>query len=341
MVRLPFAIVLFATLAFAAPVRATTVALVAPPSPSSDVAEALTRLRGELLSVGLAVTVGGRPDGGADARGWLEQLARERSAGAVIDVVVGGDGTLSAVDVWVVKKQPGRFEVTRVDVEPDTPNPSERIALRAMDALRASLLEIDWAARQRREQAVATPQPELTSSAEPAETHGRLGFELGIAGLAGVDGVGPALMPMVRVGFLARPWLVLQVSAAGAGSRPTVATADAEARVSQQFGLLGACLRYRAEARWWPMLSLAAGVLHTSLEGRTGTDTLGQDVAQWSFLADLGMGAGLRLSHRTFLTLAAHAQLAAPYVAVHLVDTVAGTSGRPNLVGVLTLGAWL
>lgn len=341
MVRLSFAIVLVATLAFAAPVRATTVALVAPPSPSSDVAEALTRLRGELLSVGLEVTVGARPDSGADARGWLEALARERGAGAVIDVVVGGDGTLSAVDVWVVKKQPGRFEVTRVDVEPDTPNPSERIALRAMDALRASLLEIDWAGRQRREQTAAMPQPELASSAEPQETHGPLGFELGVAGLAGVDGVGPAVMPTVRVGLLARPWLMLQVSAAGAGSRPTLATIDAEARVSQQFGLLGACLRYRAEARWWPMLSLAAGVLHTSLEGRTGVDTLGQSVDQWSFLADVGLGAGLRLSHRTFLTLAAHAQIAAPYVAVHLVDTVAGTSGRPNLVGVLTLGAWL
>jgi hypothetical protein len=162
-----------------------------------------------------------------------------------------------------------------------------------------------------------------------------------MAGLTGLDGVGLAIMPMARVDLVARPWLVLQVSAAGAGSRPTVATGDAEARVSQQLALLGACLRHHAERRWWPMVSLAAGVLHTSLEGRTGVDTMGQTVDQWSFLLDVGMGAGLRLSRRTFLTLAAHAQVAAPYVAVHLVDTVAGTSGRPNLLGVLTLGAWL
>jgi hypothetical protein len=339
LVRLSFALVLFAMLAFAVPAHATNVAIVAPPSPSAEVAEALTRLRGELLSVDLAVTVGTRLSDGSDSRGWLENLARERSAAAIIDIV--GDGALSAVDVWVVKKEPGRFEVTRVDVEPDTTNPSERIALRAMDALRASLLEIDWAARQRREHAEDTPPPQITSGSEPPGLHHRLGFELGVAGLTGVDGVGLAAVPTARVDVLARAWLVLQATLAGAGSRPTVRTADAETRVSQQYGLLGACLRNRAERRWWPMVSLAAGVLHTSLEGRTGVDTLGQSVEQWSFLIDVGMGAGLRLSDRTFLTLAAHAQVAAPYVAVHLVDTVAGTSGRPNLLGVLTLGAWL
>jgi len=340
LVRLPFAIVLFATLAWSVPARATTVALVSPPNPSSEVSEALTRLRGELLSVGLDVTIGARPNAhAADSRGWLEQLASERGAGAVIDVV--GDGALSAVDVWVVKKQPGRFEVTRVSAEPDTANPAERIALRAMDALRASLLEIDWAARERHNQPVATPQPKAVDSAEKDAARARLGIELGMAGLTSLDGVGLAVIPTVRVDVLARPWLVLQASLAGAGSKPTVTTADSEARVAQQFGLVGACVRHRAERRWWPFFSLAAGVLHTSLEGRTGTDTLGQTVDQWSFLMDAGLGAGARLSRRTFLTLAAHAQLAAPYVAVHLLDTVAATSGRPNLLGVLTLGAWL
>jgi hypothetical protein len=53
------------------------------------------------------------------------------------------------------------------------------------------------------------------------------------------------------------------------------------------------------------------------------------------------VGAGLRLSQRTFLTLAAHGQVAQPYVAVHIVDAVAATSGRPNLLLTLTLGARL
>jgi hypothetical protein len=338
LVRLFFVSVLLTTLAWTTSAYATTVTIVSPANPSSEVAEALTRLRGELLSVGLRVTVGGRPSVSvADSRDWLEKLASEAGVGAVIDIV--GDGALSAVDVWVVKKEPGRFEVTRVAAEPNTPNPSERIALRAMDALRASLLEIDWAAREQPKPAEAPPPP--IASTEGDGTQDRLGFELGIAGLTSVDGVGLAVMPTLRFEVLARPWLALQASLAGFGSRPTVAKGDAEAQVAQQFALLGVCLRQRAERRAWPFVSLAVGVLHTSLEGKSNASTLGQTVDQWSFLTDAGLGAGLRLSRRTFLTLAAHAQLAVPYVAVDLFETVGGTSGRPNLLGLLTLGAWL
>ena len=41
------------------------------------------------------------------------------------------------------------------------------------------------------------------------------------------------------------------------------------------------------------------------------------------------------------LTLAAHVQVAEPYIAIHVVDTLVATSGRPNVLLSLTLGAWL
>ena len=44
------------------PAYAATVAIVRPPSPSSDVAEALHSLHGELLSVGLDVAMTDRPE---------------------------------------------------------------------------------------------------------------------------------------------------------------------------------------------------------------------------------------------------------------------------------------
>jgi hypothetical protein len=58
-------------------------------------------------------------------------------------------------------------------------------------------------------------------------------------------------------------------------------------------------------------------------------------------LIDVSVGAGLRLRGRSYVTLAAHAQVAEPYVAIHIVDKVGATSGRPNLLLTLTLGAWL
>jgi hypothetical protein len=89
-------------------------------------------------------------------------------------------------------------------------------------------------------------------------------------------------------------------------------------------------------------VALAAGALRTSVEGRTSTpNSQGQTAGQWSFLIDLGAGAELSVPDRFYLSLAAHAQLAEPYVAVRFLDTVVATSARPNLMLILTVGAWL
>jgi hypothetical protein len=58
-------------------------------------------------------------------------------------------------------------------------------------------------------------------------------------------------------------------------------------------------------------------------------------------LIDFSLGAGLHLYGRSYLTLALHAQVAEPFVAIYIVDTVGATSGRPNLLLTLTVGAWL
>ena len=159
--------------------------------------------------------------------------------------------------------------------------------------------------------------------------------------LTSLDGVGPAFMPLVRVGWAARPWLVLQMSLAGLGTRPEAESSAGRVRVGQQFAVMGGALRWRPDRVLWPFLSLSAGALHTSLDGQSGVATQGHRLDQWSVLMDGALGAGLRLSRRTFETLAAHLQVAQPYVAVHNLDAVAATSGRPNLLFTLTLGAWL
>jgi hypothetical protein len=339
-------ITLFSLLVWARPASGTgttTVATVWPANPSAEVTEALTRLHGELLSVGLNVARTGRPASrveGADSRVWLEQVANERGASAVIDVV--GDDGLVAIDVWVVKKEPGRFEVTRVAVEPNSDNPAERIALRAMDALRGSLLEIDWAGREKPIEPVPLPAPPPPLPVPPEEPQGpSFDLEAGAAVLTSLDGVGPAFMPLVRAGWAVRPWLLLQASMAGLGTRPEVETADGRVRVTQQFATLGAAFRWRHDKTLWPFVSLSAGALHTSLAGQSDVGTQGHDLGQWSALLDGGAGMGVQLSRRFFATFAAHLQIAQPYVAVHILDAVAATSGRPNLLFTLTLGAWL
>jgi hypothetical protein len=320
------------------------VVIVRPPHASPEAGEALTRLRGELLSVGLEVALAERPNPaglvGADSLTWLDRIAAERGASAVIDAI--GDGSLVAVDVWVVKTPPRRFEVTRIAFESSMPNPSARLALQAVEALRGGLLEMDLAARRRHDAAVASA-PLRTAARPPVPEYPseRLSLEAGATGLVSLDGVGPAVLPIVRLGWAPRPWLVLQAAAAGAGSRPTVTTSGGNVRVAQQYAVVGGCYRFRAAQRLWPFLALAAGVLHTSVTGQADPVTEGRTVGQWSFLVDAGVGAGLRLHGRFYATVGVHVQVAAPYAAIHFVDATVATTGRPNVLLPLTVGARL
>ncbi len=343
--RLGLTIAVSALLFWTAPVQGATVAIVRPASSSPSWTETLSRLHGELLSVGLAVKLADGPApgglGAKDSRAWLEDMAAAQGFDAVIDIV--GDMTPVAVDVWVIDKASRRFAVSRVAVDPNAANASEQLAIRAIEVLRSSFLEIDWAARGRRDDANARmpatlPPAELSQTASPAE---RFGLEVGATALASLDGIGPSLLPLVRLGWAARSWLVLQAALAGLGSRPTVVRGADKARVAQQYGVLGGGFHWRSGQRLRPFAGLFAGVLRTSVDGQAESPRQGHVAEQWSFLLDGSLGVGLRLHGRYYLTLAADVQVAAPYVAIYFVDAVVATSGRPNLLLTLTVGAWL
>jgi hypothetical protein len=88
--RLHLALCLATFLVWTGTVHAATVAILWPPTPSADVTQALTLLHGELLSVGLEVTMSDRASargvGETDSVAWLETFAA-RGASAVIDPV--------------------------------------------------------------------------------------------------------------------------------------------------------------------------------------------------------------------------------------------------------------
>ncbi len=160
----------------------------------------------------------------------------------------------------------------------------------------------------------------VATDASPAGGGARIGFELGAAVLASLDGVGPAILPLVRFDVALGPWLGLQVEAAGFGTRPTVGTPGASARVAQQYALLGACLCAPSMARLRPVVGLSAGALRTAADGEAESPLQGHSVAQWSFVVEASAGARLRLAKRTHLTAAVHVQFAEPYVDIRVVN---------------------
>jgi hypothetical protein len=327
--------------------RAAKVLIVRPGNSPEVMVETLVRLKGELTSAGFETEI---VDGVAaaasttgDSRAGLEQLAAKRGADAVVAIV--GDLSPDSVEVWVIDKVTGKSVVRRVPFEPTATRASGTLAIRAIELLRSSFLEIDLAANVRPNATAAPPPPAVVRFVETervARQPERFGIEVGGAAVMSLDGVGPAVLPLARFAWVLHPRFAAEVALAGLGTRPTVATDVGSAQVAQAFALVGGSLRFRADARVRPFATLSAGVLRTSVYGRADApNDQGRAASQWSFLADAGAGTQVRLPDRFYLALALHAQLAEPYLAVRFVDMVVATSARPNLLATLALGAWL
>ena len=344
--RLSLTLVLLAGLLCATPAFAATVVLVSSANPAPGMSEALVRIHGELMSAGFEVEVApGAVVGGSDgeSRSWLESLAARRGADAVVAVM--GDKSPDSVEVWVIDKVTGKSVVRRVPFRPLSAKGPETLAIQAVELLRASFLEIGLSSTAHGSEARATPPATVVRFVEKERKEGRPergGVEVGGIVSMGVGGVGAAITPVVRFAWAARPWFVVHVTAAGLGTRPSVASAAGSAQVAQEFAVLGASYRFGADQRLRPFVALAAGALHTAVEGRADWPLLqGQRVEQWSFLLDGAVGVDVPLRDRFYLSLAVHAQMAEPYPAIRFADAVVATSARPNLLLTLAIGAWL
>ena len=326
-----------------------SVLIVRPPNSPPAMLEILVRLRGELTSAGFETEIVDVPAGAADdPLTGLERLAAQRKANAVVALI--GDLAPDSVEVWVIDQVTGKSVVRRVPFEPSAPQASKTLALRAIELLRASFLEMELSAHsqppapsQQHEPQPASP-PSIVRFVEmepPIRPPARFGFQMGVA-VMNMERLGPALLPLARFDWSLRSRLVAHVTLAGLGTRPTVDSPVGSAQVLQSFGLVGGSFFFfPSDARLRPFVEMAAGVLHTSVEGRADAPNQGRAADQWSALADVGVGAVLRLPDRFYLAPGIHAQLAEPYPVVRFLGTVVATTARPNLLLTLTLGAWL
>jgi len=322
--------------------RAATVALLEPASDTPAIHEALFRLQGELLAVGASVVFTARPPL-AEAetepqREWLEHMARERHVDAFVDVR-GSDAPVAA-DVWIYERSTPHLERARVTLEPGADNRAATLAIRTIEVLRSSFLARELGAADRPRAPVPEPAAPATdvSSAPPAERT-RFALEAGGTALTSFDGLSPALLPLLRGEWGLDSRLSLQLTFAAFGTQPHVETSAGDVTVRRDFGLLGVCVCRRSIRGVHPFFALSIGALHTGVDGQANAPSVGHHVRQWAALVDAAAGARIGWSDRFYVSAAAQLQLAAPYVAIHVVDTVVATTGRPNLLFTLTAGA--
>ena len=222
-----------------------TVILVRPANPKAVTAEALVRMHGELVSAGFDVQITASTPG-ADPRASLEQTASGNNVDAVVALL--GDVSPGAVEVWVIDRVTGKSVVRRIPNQPESNRAAEILAIRAIELLRASLLEIAMAGSG---EPVVVPKPppvavtRFVDRALDSRRDSRWAIEVGGSGVASFDGVGPALLPMVRLDLALGSYVLIRATAAGLGTRARVQAQSGWADLAEQFGLIEAGVRLR------------------------------------------------------------------------------------------------
>jgi hypothetical protein len=333
--------VLIAAAAWAAAAPAPRVVLVRPPAAPASVAEALVRLRGELLAAGFEAEVVELPLG-ADVRESLERLMppTENGASATALVAVVASADPGSAELWVIDRVTGKAVVRRVNAgTADSSRAAEVLAVRAVELLRASFLELAVAPPNEEAPSVPTaPAVERWATAPLEESDWTWAVEAGGATAMAVNGPWNAFLPVGRLERAFGNRLCVRLAFAGLGTTAHVTAPQGSADVSQNVLLAEAVVRFRHGRRLEPLLSLGGGVMWLNVDGQQMSPNQGVSSMHWAAVGDLGIGMRIPLRHRRFeIGLEAHALLSQPYLSVQYFGQQIGIAGQPTVMVTLTL----
>ncbi|HXJ23595.1 MAG TPA: hypothetical protein VMT03_25490 [Polyangia bacterium] len=341
-VALLLALVLIAGRRSATAAPIPQVVLVRPQAAPPSVAEALVRLRGELVAAGFEAEVLELPLG-ADVRESLERLsppaANAHSTTALVAVVASADP--GSAELWVIDRVTGKTVVRRVNAaSPDPSRAAEVLAVRAVELLRASFLELAIAPPS---EAAAAPLPtapvvERWATAPLEERDWIWAIEAGGATGISVQGPWNQFMAVARLERAFGRWFCGRLTFTGLGPPGHVATDTGSADISETWLLAEAVVRFRRDRRLQPQISAGGGALLLNVDGQEVTPNTALASAHWSAAGDVGAGLRVPLRrHRFEIGLEAHALFAQPYPKLLFFGQEIGLVGRPTVLVTLTL----
>jgi hypothetical protein len=300
-------------------------------SSSSDrvLHEAATRLRAELLDAGFEVVDVDRAPG--DPRSEVEDAAPDTSSFATIAMSRAPNGAFA--DVWISDRVTGKTVVRRLEVGAG-PSATTVLAIRALELLRASLLEIAAKAPSA-EPPISAPN-DVVNWVAPAlpptpATPVLQGTALGVGALVlhGLRGIGLGVGPTVNFSRGAGPWF-LRVMLAGPLIGPELRAAAGSATIRQELAALA--LGWASDPQ--PLGAFAwVGVggfdLHSSGSAVAPYRGISGDVA--SFLWTVGLGGLARIGPRVALSVELMAISLDPQPVVVIAGNDAGSAGTPSI----------
>jgi hypothetical protein len=334
------AVVLTAT-AFVVPALASPsrIAIVVHPPIAGTQAEFESVLRSELLAAGFEVlTV---PETASDGA-TLEAVARRTESMAAVSIVQP-PGSLAA-DVWIGDQLTGKTLLRHVRPERVAPEAPSIVAIRAVELLRASFLELSETRSSRSEMGsvssaqawVAPPDPVAIAPNDsrtnaPDTADAKWSIALSGAGIGGPGGLPSGLAPALALSWRASPSWVGQLFALG----PALGSVDmsiGSARIDQE--LVAARARFDiVRSRFAPFLTAGLGAYHLGASGTAPEPYVASSGHAWAAIAMAGTGVRLSLGPPVALVGEVDALLAAPRPVVQFAGQEGLYAGRPTLLG--------
>jgi hypothetical protein len=337
-----------------APARADNrhrVVLLEPAYPDRTL-EIHARLRGELEAAGFEVVVS-RVPAHENAQEVGQALAREllplavlyvleRPQGSAPDPASGPAPQAHDGEIWISDRLLRRSYILKFDVAAGEPAADySRVAVEAVEVLKARLAELSVTREERREDPKA-PEPEppvVEPASETPPSHVSGAFHAGAGVLQGFDGIGPVWTPLVRTGISLPPGLmrgapfsidVLGV-AAFYGAQARVQSGLGSAGIRQSLVGLEVWGRFAPDSVVQPVLALSGGAYRTEVEGSAADPELENSGETWSVFTGIGTGVWAQPSRGFAVVTKAEFLVAWARTVVEVANEEVATAGSPML----------
>lgn len=303
------------------------VLLVTPTGSNALVEEAFVRLAAELRTAGFSVA----------------QIAESSSPGPHENVLARFQVTPitpAIVEIRLDESLSSKVSIQRVDVSGEDPErAASRIAIAAIELLRASLLELAVESDRDRSPlppeanaivGEVRPRANVHSRAPRVDESRRTRFLVGASGVGLVGGgfEGLAFAPALRLGML-RDRLSLAFTFIGPSSLLRADARGGQARIGQSFALLEAAFVVVPRLPWF-RVHVGTGVYRLVARGEALDPSLVEARDHHvAALLDAGLGLRIPITHRFAFESSAHVSLFRPAARIRLGNDVAVTTNPP------------
>jgi hypothetical protein len=353
LIRAP-ALLLFVALFFfgsAADASSSRVVVIRPPATDQMTAEAIHRVSGELVAAGFEVAfLDANPE--RDARAQLGAAAERLDPVATFAIFPLREG--GAAEVWLTDRASGKTVVQRIETRSiAAADVSRVVAVRAVEVLRASFLDLRPKRETPVEQSAAPPReappaggafplaqngiarrsPEKSSLQAPAAS-------IGVAVLHGFQGIGPAVLPVAKLSYGTGAWAA-RLSLAGLGPSVRVDGSVGSALVHQEL-VSGEVLAILVNHRLFSMFGgVGGGIYHFRLAGEAATPYYGKEGDITTPMFTAGVGAEARLEPHLSVIFDVTALFPQTSAVVRFMDAEVASAGRPSVLAALGVVAFL